>query len=36
MFIFEIPGIVWDLSMLRISFKLTKRITKTEKKEKNE
>ena len=31
MLIFELQGIVWDLSMTRISYKLTKRTTKTEK-----
>ena len=32
--IFGIQGIGWDLSMTRISYKLTKRTTKTEKFEK--
>ena len=29
--IFEIQGFGWDLSMMRINYKLTKRTTKTEK-----
>ena len=29
MLIFKIQGIVWDLSMMRISHKLTKRTTET-------
>ena len=34
--VFKIQGIVWDLSMLRITrYKLTKRTTKTEKVEKS-
>ena len=33
--IFGIQGIGWDLSMMRISFKLTKRTTKTERFEKS-
>ena len=28
---FELQGVGWDLSMMRISYKLTKRTTKTEK-----
>ena len=31
MFIFEINGIGWDLSMMRISYELTKITLKTEK-----
>ena len=35
MLIFEIQGIGWDLSMTRISYKLMKRTTKSEKFEKS-
>ena len=34
MLIFELHGIQWCLSVMRISYKLTKRTTKTEKYEK--
>ena len=35
MLIFQIQGTGWDLSMMRTSYKLKKRTTKTEKIEKN-
>ena len=34
MLIFKLQGIVWDLSVMRLNYKLTKGTTKTEKFEK--
>ena len=35
MLLFKLQGIVWDLSIMRLSYKLKKRTTKTEKMEKS-
>ena len=35
MLIIKIQGILWDFSMMRLCYKLTKRTTKTEKPEKS-